>query len=92
MGQGGDRIGPFSGQLDSSSPELRGMGTWHDGLLPEVLPPHCRCPSNRGMLIVTRERDAKSSAVQQPPTGSPVRVQLASDRMVARYSSMWVRS
>ena len=27
-----------------------GRGSWHQGLLPEVLPPQCMRPSNRGKL------------------------------------------
>ena len=46
----GDRLGPFTGQLDGPTPELRRMRRWHTDSFPEVLPPQCRCPANRGML------------------------------------------
>src|SRR5436190_14213607 len=46
----GDRLGPFTGQLDSPTAELRRMRRWHTDSFPEVLPPQCRCPANRGML------------------------------------------
>jgi hypothetical protein len=67
FGQLGDRLGPFSSELNRSPAELRGMGTRHQDSFPEVLPPQRRCPSDRGcsedagrqFRFLIRDRDPK---------------------------------